>query len=110
MIVTIDGGSPIISVGYTPANYSDQELMKFAGTFYSEELSTNYIFAVKDGKLIARHSRLSDIEFKPVKDDLFSGNRWFFSKVEFVRNDNDQISGLRVSSGRVRNLWFEKLP
>lgn len=63
----------------------------------------------KGGKLIARHSRLSDFSLVPVKPDNFSSERWFFGQIEFVRDDQKNIKGCRVSSGRVRNLWFQKM-
>ena len=108
MIVTIDGGAPILSHTYEPANYSLKELKEFTGTFYSEELTTAYVFEVEDDKLVAKHSRLSNIDLKAVLPDRFSGNRWFFGTIEFERDSNKKITGLRVSSGRVRNLYFEK--
>lgn len=85
------------------------KLADYEGTYYSDELSTEYIFKVKDGKLVADHRRLSDIELTPVKHDAFAGDQWFFSQVDFVRNESKEISGLKVSSGRVKNLVFEKI-
>jgi len=108
MIVTIDDGDPIVSKSYVPASYSEEELKEFTGTFFSEELSTSYTFVLNEGKLIASHSRLSDINITPIKQDMFSGNRWFFSNINYERDANNMITGMRVSSGRVRNLYFEK--
>lgn len=108
MIVTIDNGDPIIFESYVPVRNSSQELIEFTGTFYSEELNTSYIITLKNDTLVATHSRLSDIAISPIKKDIFSGNQWFFSKIRFVRNNSNSISGIRVSSGRVRNLYFEK--
>lgn len=80
----------------------------FTGSFYSEELATEYVFTVENGKLIAKHSRLEDIIMTPVKEDTFSANTWFFSQIEFIRDENNKINGCKVSNGRVRNLFFEK--
>ena len=87
---------------------SSVDLSLFTGRFYSEELSTEYEFMIEGDKLIARHSRLSDIALDPVKKDIFSGSEWFFSRIEFIRDADDKISGCIVSSGRVRNLLFLK--
>lgn len=84
-------------------------LADFAGDFYSEELSTTYQFILEDDQLIARHSRLSDFELNPVKEDVFSGTAWYFGQVEFIRDSNDKITGCKVTNGRVRNLHFEKV-
>jgi CubicO group peptidase (beta-lactamase class C family) len=87
---------------------SSVDLSKFTGKFYSEELSTEYEFMTEGDKLIARHSRHSDIALDPIKKDMFSGSEWFFSRIEFIRDADDKISGCKVSSGRVRNLLFLK--
>jgi len=92
---------------YEPAEYSEDQLREFSGTYYSEELQTFYDFELVDGKLTAKHLRTGEVELTPVKDDLFKGNRWHFRKIKFVRKDNN-IDGIKVSSGRVRDLLFEK--
>ena len=84
-------------------------LTDFEGHFYCDEISTGYYFKVVGNKLIASHSRLSDIELSPVKKDFFSGTAWFFGQVEFIRDSEDKINGCKVSSGRVRNLHFRKM-
>jgi CubicO group peptidase (beta-lactamase class C family) len=85
------------------------DLSGYTGDFYSPELSTTYTFALKQGKLVASHPRLSDFILIPVKPDQFSSDQWFFGQIEFVRDDKNNIKGCKVSSGRVRNLWFDKV-
>lgn len=85
------------------------QLSDFSGNFYSEELATTYEFVVVDDKLIAKHSRLSDFELNPVKTDVFSSTAWFFGMVEFIRDENNAITGFRVSNDRVRKLYFKKV-
>ncbi|MBK7871118.1 MAG: DUF3471 domain-containing protein [Saprospiraceae bacterium] len=87
----------------TAVNLSD-----FSGSFYSEELSTTYDFVVVEDKLIAKHNRLSDFALQPVKKDMFSSQAWFFGQIEFIRDSNNVITGCKVSSGRVRNLYFKR--
>jgi len=84
-------------------------LAEFTGDYFSPELSTTYSFVVESGKLIARHFRTGDIHLAPVRDDYFTGDQWYFGNVEFLRNNNNKITGCRVSTGRVRNLKFEKV-
>lgn len=90
-------------------DHSSVKLSDFSGEFYSEELSTSYHFTVVNDSLIAKHSRLSDFNLKPVKKDMFSGDTWFFGQVDFIRNADGIVTGCKVSSGRVRNLYFEKI-
>ena len=72
-------------------------------------LATSYIFKVVDGQLMAQHSRHSDFELNLLKEDTFAGNAWFFGQVVFERDANSNITGCKVSSGRVRNLSFIKV-
>ena len=76
------------------------------GRFSSEELSTEYNLVVVGGKLIAKHSRVSDIELLPAKKDVFSSG---LGQIEFTRNSENVINGFKVDSGRVRNLWLKKM-
>lgn len=85
------------------------KLSEFTGEFYSEELATSYHFQVEADKLMAKHSRLSDITLDPSKKDVFSGSTWYFGQITFVRDADGQITGCKVSNGRVRNLHFEKI-
>ncbi|WP_051554599.1 serine hydrolase [Maribacter antarcticus] len=88
----------------TSVNLSD-----FSGEYYSEELSTTYSFTIVNDSLVAKHSRLSDFNLNPIKDDTFNGEAWFFGQVVFIRDKNNMITGYKVSNGRVRNLYFEKV-
>ena len=110
MTVTIAGTPPSNFIGYEPANYTIEQLKQFEGHYYSEELSAAYTLRLKEGKLTAIHPRLSDIQLNPIMHDLFSGNRFFMGLVQFDRTSNGDITGFRVSSGRVRNLRFVKPP
>ena len=89
-----------------PFDKSSVNLYEFVGTFHSDELSTDYTFVIKNDTLVFTHSRLSDIKLTPIKTDVFSG---YFGQSEFVRDNNKSIIGCKVSSGRVRNLWFKKV-
>ncbi len=84
-------------------------LSDFSGDFYSEELTTTYKFIIIDGNLVAKHSRLSDFKLNLTKEDIFTGEAWFFGEVEFIRDSNNLVTGCNVSNGRVRNLYFEKV-
>jgi len=92
-----------------PFDSESVDLSEFAGVFYSDELSTLYEFVLENGSLLARHQRLSDIKLSAVKKDMFTGDAWFFGQLDFVRDDTNAISGCKVSSGRVRNIHFQKM-
>ncbi|MDQ3712729.1 MAG: hypothetical protein M3388_10990, partial [Acidobacteriota bacterium] len=47
MQVVAGGGKPEIFEPIKPAAYTPEELSKFAGTFYNEELDAKYVFSIK---------------------------------------------------------------
>ncbi len=108
MVMTANNDMPASFTTYAPRTYDEDELTQFAGNYYSEELGTVYALEVRDGKLTAIHRRHSDVTFEPMKTNTFEGNRWYFRTVQFERDDAGDILGMRVSSGRVRDLWFGK--
>jgi hypothetical protein len=84
-------------------------LKEFTGEFFSKELSTSFTFMVINDTLIARHQRHPDFTLTPTKTDFFSGGVWFYQGIEFVRNSDNTIIGLKASNGRARNLRFDKV-
>jgi CubicO group peptidase (beta-lactamase class C family) len=99
----------MVSPRTEPFDKASVNLSDFSGEYYSEELSTTYNFMVINGNLVAKHSRLSDFNLNPIKKDIFNGEAWFFGQIEFIRDSNYMITGYKVSNGRVRNLYFEKV-
>lgn len=102
------GAGQFVCPKLLPFDAKAVDLAAFTGQFYSPELETTYTLLVKDGKLIARHQRHPDIELTASKENLFNGNAWYFGQVEFIRNDAGPITGIKVSSGRVRGVLFNK--
>jgi hypothetical protein len=92
-----------------PFDKSSVNLNEFVGTFHSDELSTDYTFVIKNDTLVVTHSRLSDIKMTPIKTDIFNGDQLFPVQIEFIRDINKAVIGFKVSSGRVRNMWFKKV-
>ena len=89
---------------------TEQDLQTYTGVYYSPELETRYEVLLKDGKLIARHRRHGDLTLRPQQKDTFGGGTWYFSTVRFENDANGRPTRMRVSSGRVRNLLFERIP
>jgi hypothetical protein len=85
---------------------TSMNLSDFTGEYYSEELSTTYYLTIVNDTLVAKHIRISDLSLNPAKNDMFTGN---FGQIQFIRDGNDVIAGYKVSTGRVRNLYFEKV-
>lgn len=102
------GGQTIIAKRMKPFDPGSIAIKDFTGTYYSPELQTSYTLAVQDDTLRANHIRHEPTALTPVGKDVFSTGAWFMSKIEFVRDDNGQITGLKVSSGRVKHVKFVK--
>jgi len=85
-----------------------EQMREYAGDYYSGELDTTYKIVLQDDKILARHRRHGDIPLVRAKEDVFTGRRWFFHKVQFVRNEKNRIAGFLLTGGRVRNLRFER--
>ncbi|WP_299311723.1 serine hydrolase [uncultured Aquimarina sp.] len=82
-------------------------LEKYAGVYYSKELNTYYELSIQDGQLIAGHQRQDTTKLTALEPTKFTGNTWFFGILDFIIN-KDNVTGFKVSSERVKNLWFEK--
>ena len=89
---------------------------ELAGEYYSPELKTEYEIFIEGAKLKVRHlspyvnRRWNTFDLQPINKDVFASDRAFFTYVQFERNSNEEIIGLRLASrtGRVQGLWFEK--
>jgi CubicO group peptidase (beta-lactamase class C family) len=108
-LTLLQGGQEMVAPRMAPFDASEVNLEELTGKFYSEELQTMYEFVIKNDTLIAQHQRHDDITFTQSKKDACTGNVWFFRQVEFVRDNADKITGCKVSSGRVRDVWFYKM-
>jgi CubicO group peptidase (beta-lactamase class C family) len=107
-LVFTQGDNVMTGEKFKPADLSAYQLEEFAGDYRSDELGTNYTLVILDGKLVAQHQRHSDVPLNPTKKDMFLGRQWFFRQVRFTRNNENQVTGFRLSGGRVRNLRFDK--
>ena len=94
---------------YDPNLEAPEKLREYEGTFYSHELDTEYIFVVEDGKLIGKHQRHLDMEIIPIQPDRLRADAFHMSDIQVIRWPTNEIRGIRVSNGRVRNLWFVKV-
>jgi CubicO group peptidase (beta-lactamase class C family) len=89
---------------------SSEDLWALEGRYYSAELDTAYDLLLSGETLIARHHRHPDILLSPRGEDHFRGAAWFFGDVRIERDENGEPVGFRITSGRVRNLFFQLQP
>lgn len=87
---------------------TELDMSEYVGKYYSEELSTFYFFALEGNKIVAKHQRNSDIPLKVIDPDYLTSN-WFFKEIRVIRDIDENVVGLKISSNRTRDLWFEKI-
>jgi hypothetical protein len=96
--------TPVTLTRHEPARPSRAELERYAGTYHSEELGTTYTVAATDSTLVLRTRWAAERTVRPAYGDTFSGD----FLLAFTRGRGG-ITGMRMSTGRVRNVAFEKV-
>ena len=104
-----------INLTYLGANavpLKAEQLSKYTGDFYCEEIGVSYPVLFKDSKLFIKFPE-STAKFckTKVESELISDHADYFaspvSGIQFTRNTNNKISGFIIKDvGRVRNLVF----
>ncbi|GAA5523243.1 serine hydrolase [Aliifodinibius salicampi] len=84
-----------------------EQMKKYTGRYFSEEIETSYTIALEDSSLVLRHYYLDDITLSPGNEDSFSGE-FPVTDFSFIRNEEDEITGFNASNGRTKNVFFEK--
>ncbi len=106
---TMNGSDPIVLERYTPATYTSEELGRFAGTYYSEELNAAYVLDASKGTLVADNRRGTVVSFRSIGPDKFAGDQRFMGAISFVRGNKGEVTGFRIVVDEVRKLEFRKL-
>jgi CubicO group peptidase (beta-lactamase class C family) len=97
--------------------FQPSKAQELTGKYYSPELKTEYEIFISDHKVMVRHNspqvnrRWYDFSLKAINQDYFISDKDFFTYVQFERNSEGEVIGLRVTNKlqRVVNLWFEKI-
>jgi CubicO group peptidase (beta-lactamase class C family) len=108
-IVTPKGSYPHRRID--PMISDNDQVRDICGKYYSDELQTSYVLKIEDGMLIADHFHNEDVELLRLEKDVFKGNKWWFSSLEFVRDKNGVITGFRITADEdnVQNLLIRKI-
>jgi CubicO group peptidase (beta-lactamase class C family) len=83
-------------------------LEEYQGTYWSDELETQYTVTLQRGKLTASHIRHGDIRLYPAGQDRFTTREWFMPEVHFLRDSANKVSGLTFGGGRVTAIRFNR--
>jgi hypothetical protein len=80
-------------------------LEEYKGDFYSSELDTKYNVSRKVSSLQIKIPKNDEVKLITLQKDIFITDNYI---IRFQRNKKNKIEGFFLSSGRVRNLYFEK--
>jgi CubicO group peptidase (beta-lactamase class C family) len=114
----VDGGMSVKITQGSAVNTGDRlapsdaavtaDFLAYTGTYWSEELETQYTFFVRDGKLFGLHSHHGEFELTPTLRDQFGSGLWFASQVHFVRDAKGKVSGVILGGGRITGVTFTR--
>jgi CubicO group peptidase (beta-lactamase class C family) len=107
MRTSVSGVKPIVHERVEPVSYTPEQLSRFAGTYYSEEIDATYTISLQAEKLILRRKNVDDAPLQLLFADTFASVG--SGTLTFTRNDQKQVSGFLVNTGRVRKLRFNKI-
>lgn len=102
------GGGTVTGERISGIAWEPKDLEAFQGTYWSDELETQYTIKLKDGKLTAEHIRHGKIELSPTMQDQFATREWFMAEVKFQRDRSGRVSGVTLGGGRLTGILFKR--
>ena len=99
-----EAGATRLAEETEPVDLADSE-----GRYFSEELEAFYTLAVVDGELQMSHRRYDEsLTLTHSNGETFTGG-FPVANVEFTRDDSGAVTGFAASSGRTRDVRFERV-
>ena len=98
---------PSIFYYFESLTMTTKDLLSYTGKFYSPELETTYKIYFENDTLFWHHARHGEFKMKVLKNDVLE-SEWPMAITKYKRDKKGEVTGIYVSNGRVRNLWFEK--
>ncbi|GMN08757.1 hypothetical protein MTsPCn9_07870 [Croceitalea sp. MTPC9] len=80
----------------------------YLGTYYNDELNTQYNLIEKDNELYLIHHKLDDIKIVQINEAYFSSNNRNFSNIRFERNNAGKVLGFSVSNRGIKKIAFSR--
>lgn len=106
MSVSVDNDTPSLFEYFEPITAPKEYAREYTGRFYSPELESTLDILIKNEELVGHHGRHGDFPIEILKRDVLEIPGFAILKIE--RNKDTKISGISISNGRARNVWFEK--
>ena len=94
---------PIIYEAVTAFTPTEEENAAYVGDYYSPELDVSCRVMLQEDQLVLKRRKYGESTLLPAFRDGFTIDG---SLIVFSRDEKDNISGVRLTTGRVRNLKF----
>lgn len=88
---------------------TDLTLKKYTGTYYCPELDCKYGIVLKDHHLMLTNSKYNDTKLNLLGTDHLTNDYWWMNHLKILWNNQQQVSGFEVNSGRIEHLRFNKI-
>ncbi|MEM8893408.1 MAG: serine hydrolase domain-containing protein [Bacteroidota bacterium] len=106
----INGEADVIPlVEYEAANPTTQELIALVGTYHCKAINTSWDIGLEGDELVMSNAKSGNTILRPIKQDLFSGERWPLRAIRVVRSDEGEIDGIEINYEQIRSLIFDKI-
>jgi hypothetical protein len=89
----------------SPPKFTPEQLREYVGDYWSEEVRVAYRIELRDGGLGVRQRSGAWVRLLPTGMDRFDTDQGG-GALGFTRNDTGEITELKVSGGRIRNVRF----
>ena len=80
----------------------------YLGSYYNDELKTQYDLVKKGNELYLTHQKLDDIKIKQINEAYFSSTNRNFSNMRFKRNNSGKVIEFTVSNDGAKNITFKR--
>ncbi|MGI8857497.1 MAG: serine hydrolase domain-containing protein [Thermomicrobiales bacterium] len=104
----VSGGEVMAFASVDAAAPTAEQLASYPGVYHSDELDVAYTIAMRDDDLVLRRRKVPDSPLRPTIIDQFINQERL--QIAFERDEDGQVSGFTIFTGRIRNLRFARQP
>ena len=106
LLLWIDREAPIHLQHYNPVSYDQNEIKRFEGKYYSEELDIYYSIKSDKSQILVYLNNKELVRLTPVMENVF--NDIHFGYLKFEADSKTRITGFTINDELVRNIHFKK--
>ena len=103
------GDPPQVATRVSTMKLGVDQLAQFVGTYMSSELLAVYSLEIRNGVLVASHSRLPAVTLTPTGPNEFSSDKMWLRPVRFELDEQGKPRGFRADAAYAKNVYFERL-